>query len=245
MRVSPDPTPTSRSIQIAAQTLDIVVNGQSRNYTDGSVAASCFEYKNPSSGRRYAGAIGDGTYTIDGDGAGGNTPFFVYCDMTTDGGGWTLIANVRPAPGGYWESNMERFGSAAFPSSLATESLVRPMDVDRSLLSYREVIFMDSGLGTWFVVEKANRFYLSNYQGVCNDRNVLANSNFTALRTSRTSGAATLYANWANSCPNSVDNVQFMDSSAGSGHLSGECAFVNFDNSCAMAEGTRIRAFVR
>ncbi|MBF4985241.1 hypothetical protein FNJ87_13185 [Nonlabens mediterrranea] len=60
---------------------------------------NCLDYYN-------SGFTTDGVYTIDPDGAGPNPAYDCYCDMTNDGGGWTLVFNHNTA-GGYWANNTE------------------------------------------------------------------------------------------------------------------------------------------
>ena len=76
----------------------------SRSWTNGRYAESCLEYRSPPPGVLYEGSTGDGVYRIDPDGATGQAPFDVHCDMTTDGGGWTLLGTVAGGDADNWNT---------------------------------------------------------------------------------------------------------------------------------------------
>jgi hypothetical protein len=84
--------PATYNMSVSANISD---QGGFRGWSDGTYATSCKGYRTPAQNYLYSGSTGDGVYRIKADTA----AYDVLCDMTTDGGGWTLAAK-NSATGG-------------------------------------------------------------------------------------------------------------------------------------------------
>ena len=71
-------------------------NGAKRWY-NGTSAVNAKAYRQPSAGYEYSGDTGDGYYWINV----GGTPVKIYADMTTGGGGWTMVGHFKSFGGNY------------------------------------------------------------------------------------------------------------------------------------------------
>jgi len=96
----------------------LALTGGHRAWADGSLAASCNDYRHPRVGYVYSGAADSGIYRIQ---PAGQAALDVWCDMTTDGGGWTLI--VRAQAGSNAHANAAAVGALTSPSQATAAKL--------------------------------------------------------------------------------------------------------------------------
>jgi hypothetical protein len=111
-----------------------------------------------------AGVTTDGVYTIDPDGVGGNDAFSAYCDMTTAGGGWTLVRRIHADATQWHPVNDNLSGDSSYGTVPATPS---PNSADPgwslsfgatafSSAPWTEYLFALGDQSRWVVVTKQN-----------------------------------------------------------------------------------------
>jgi len=98
-------------------------------------------------------SYGDGTYWIDIDGAGGDNSLEVYCDMTVDSGGWTLVAkraggteNIESC-GGNLNAFMQATCGNVDSLTYGTSYNIGDTSVKASLISDGEWLFYQNDAG--------------------------------------------------------------------------------------------------
>lgn len=110
-----DTVPRGAIVEASTQGLALV--GSHREWADGTLAASCWAYKNPDGvAYAYTGQIGTGLYRIDPTGGDPADALVVHCDMTWKDGGWTRI--YRHTSPNHWAADTFEYNRA---NPLATD----------------------------------------------------------------------------------------------------------------------------
>jgi hypothetical protein len=134
-----------------------------------------------------------GVYWFDVDGAGGLSPFTSFADLTTQGGGWTLVHdkfNSMPDMDGFSQNVLAGYGAASFRVvSTSFDAIFSSPNTTSMLNSYTwNYLFGNIG-GTLSLGLNPNQFNLNTLINRPNDFSIYVRENVTPLYLATTSPA--------------------------------------------------------
>lgn len=151
-------SPASLALSGSGQVVAITDYGPYKAWANSTSAGSCNGYRYPSAGYSYSGAMGSGIYRID---TGNTGTLYVYCDMDTAGGGWTLVG--RSGSGGA----MGWYSSGGSVSGTGTYSL----GVLNYNIPFSQIMFgggstsPSNSVGPYAYYHNVSRSILTSYTG--------------------------------------------------------------------------------